>query len=276
MTHTSGLSYDAIPGRNLEKYVLQAGKTPNSGSTVFTKYDYPLISQPGEAWEYGVGMDFAGKALEQVHGKSLEEIYNEGIYKPLGLQRTSFWVHKKDNPLSSSLTTLTMRGADGKLGPMPGPLNEEHEEPLGGAGGHAATSDYIQVLKSLLANDEKLLKKETADFLFTPQLDDKQRASFKAYREGPVGPMFIGEYVKSIECDFGIGNTIFLSDDVGRRKKGTIGWGGVTNTYWIVDREADLALAFGTSVLPPGDPATRDVITAVEHAVYKYKEVGKA
>ena len=27
----------------------------------------------------------------------------------------------------------------------------------------------------------------------------------------------------------------------------------VANTFWIIDREADLALAFGTQVLPPGD-----------------------
>jgi len=37
----------------------------------------------------------------------------------------------------------------------------------------------------------------------------------------------------------------------------------------LVDREAGLALTFGTQVLPPGDGPTSETITVVEKGVYE-------
>jgi len=50
-------------------------------------------------------------------------------------------------------------------------------------------------------------------------------------------------------------------------RQGTLYWGGIANTFWSIDREADLALTFGTQVMPPGDLQTTEMITAVELAV---------
>lgn len=45
-------------------------------------------------------------------------------------------------------------------------------------------------------------------------------------------------------------------------------WGGAANSFWLVDREAGIALTFGTQVVPPGDKGVKEVITVVERGVY--------
>ena len=61
----------------------------------------------------------------------------------------------------------------------------------------------------------------------------------------------------------------FMEDDIGRRKKGTLNWGGAANTFWTIDRDADLALTFGTQVIPPGDRKVGKMITQVEVGMYE-------
>ena len=41
------------------------------------------------------------------------------------------------------------------------------------------------------------------------------------------------------------------------------------NTSWLLDREADLALTFGTQVMPPGGKLVSEMITAVEKGIYQ-------
>ncbi len=39
----------------------------------------PLIADPGERWEYGIGMDWAGKAVEAVTGQKLGQYMKQNI-----------------------------------------------------------------------------------------------------------------------------------------------------------------------------------------------------
>jgi hypothetical protein len=88
--------------------------------------------------------------------------------------------------------------------------------------------------------------------------------------------MLIGEFNKDVPVDHGLGGVVFLKDDVGRRKKGTMSWGGMVNPFWMIDREAGLALTFGTQVLPPGDPGCKEMTGVFERAVYKMAGVSRS
>jgi len=134
--------------------------------------------------------------------------------------------------------------------------------------------DYLEILRSILANDGKLLKPETVEAIFTPQLNQQGKEGLKAFVSGPMGAFTIGEWKPEVELDWGIGGVLLMQDyGDGRRKKGTLSWGGMANTFWIIDREADLAVAFGTQVLPPGDKGVEEMISAVEWGVYEGKGV---
>ena len=57
--------------------------------------------------------------------------------------------------------------------------------------------------------------------------------------------------------------------DINKGEEGALSWGGVANTFWMIDREAGLVVTFGTQVIPPGDLQVKEVITVVEKEVYR-------
>lgn len=131
--------------------------------------------------------------------------------------------------------------------------------------------DYITFLSSLLANDGKLLRPESVDELFKPQLTAEQAKSLKDYFNSAMGAFFIGEFfMDKYRHDWSFGGALCVQAyEDGRRKTGTVAWGGVANTFWSLDREGGLALSFGTQVIPPGDGFCREVISIVEKAVFE-------
>jgi CubicO group peptidase (beta-lactamase class C family) len=268
LTHASGLCYDAAHP-DLIKIAQKKGKVPGTGDTIKERFTYPLIFEPGTNWIYGPGIDWAGKLVERVTGQTLEEHMKKNIFQPLGITSITFFPYANPS-LKDKVPALTTRGPDGKLVLHTEPfINTGSKDCFGGHGGYGTMSDYLKVQRSLLANDGKLLHPSTVDMMFMPQLSPESKAGLATFRRSPYGAMAIGEQDPAIEADWGIGGILFLQDDRGRRKKGTLNWGGMANCFWTIDREADLALTFGTQVLPPGDPATSETITAVERGVYE-------
>ncbi|KAJ5982526.1 hypothetical protein N7451_012626 [Penicillium sp. IBT 35674x] len=87
----------------------------------------PLVNQPGEAWEYGVSIDWVGILIERVSKMSLNDYFCQHIFKPLALTDISMIptpamkdklacmhqrdktgrVHLRDHLLQPSLTVET-------------------------------------------------------------------------------------------------------------------------------------------------------------------------
>lgn len=53
-----------------------------------------MIFEPGNNWSYGPSIDWAGKVVEKVSGKSLEDYFNDVIWTPLGMKNTTFHPEK--------------------------------------------------------------------------------------------------------------------------------------------------------------------------------------
>jgi CubicO group peptidase (beta-lactamase class C family) len=88
LTHTAGYTYD-IWNENTGRYEKQA----NLPKLITCKDDAlktPLAFDPGDRWEYGINIDFAGKMVEKVSGERLESYFHEHIFGPLGMADTSF------------------------------------------------------------------------------------------------------------------------------------------------------------------------------------------
>ena len=50
----------------------------------------PLLFDPGDDWEYGSNIDWAGQVVEGITGKRLGEVMQERIFAPLGMTSTAF------------------------------------------------------------------------------------------------------------------------------------------------------------------------------------------
>lgn len=193
------------------------------------------------------------------------------IWDPLGLKTMTFFPARKEG-LEDRVPVLSVRGPDGKLYPFKEPfITTGVTGCFGGAGCYSALGEYRTFLLSLLRNDEKLLRSESVDELFRPQLTTGQAKSFKECLQGPMGAFFIGEFKpEEYAHDWAFGGVVFVEGyEDGRRRAGTLSWGGIANTFWAVDREAGLALTFGTQVIPPGDGKVKEVISMVEKEVYR-------
>ncbi len=80
MTHTSGLVYE-FWNADIAKYLALTG---NPGFLSGTKRGimYPLVFDPGERWDYGIGIDWLGLVIEAVSGKRLDALLPRRDFYP--------------------------------------------------------------------------------------------------------------------------------------------------------------------------------------------------
>jgi methyl acetate hydrolase len=88
LTHTAGFTYNtwnADMGRYMEATGLPGARTGLNKSL-----DAPLVFDPGERWEYSIGIDWVGKAVEAASGQRLDAYLKDHIFAPLGMESTAF------------------------------------------------------------------------------------------------------------------------------------------------------------------------------------------
>ena len=88
ITHTAGFVYD-IWCPEMGRYMEKTG-TPGIISCQNAALMLPLVFEPGEKWDYGIGIDWVGKAVERSSGQTLGDYFEEHIYGPIGMRDTGF------------------------------------------------------------------------------------------------------------------------------------------------------------------------------------------
>ena len=88
LTHTAGFTYDIWDADTAQynKYANIPGIISCKNAALKT----PLAFDPGDRWEYGINIDFVGKAVEAVSGQNLEVYLREHLFQPLGMKDTGF------------------------------------------------------------------------------------------------------------------------------------------------------------------------------------------
>ncbi|XDG03022.1 hypothetical protein ABKA04_002637 [Annulohypoxylon sp. FPYF3050] len=275
LTHSSGLTAPLFSPKlqQLAKFRGPPEKTPD---TIVAEFCEPLVFQPGTDWYYGTGLDWAGKIVERLSGLSLEEYMRANIWDPLGAKLVSF-LPDSIPEMKERMIGISSKDETGKLVPVDffKQIFGDKKDIYGGATGFASAESYLKILQSLCANDGKLLKKETADELFRPQLSPESKAGFNALAKS--NEMWRRIAANSFDMDhqildYGLGGEIGTRDEVGRRKAGTMSWGGMPNLIWWIDREAGLCGALFTNLMPPGDVQVNKLMALFELAVYEQYE----
>src|SRR5215831_6263820 len=88
LTHTAGFTYD-LWDADTAQYV-KVANLPGIISCKNAALTTPLAFDPGDRWEYGINIDFAGKAVEAVSGQRLNVYLREHIFQQLGMKDTDF------------------------------------------------------------------------------------------------------------------------------------------------------------------------------------------
>ncbi|KAK3386559.1 beta-lactamase/transpeptidase-like protein [Podospora didyma] len=282
LTHSSGLGYSFLHPDLLKWHTITkpgAAPPPAGGpfDTVEARFDMPLLFEPGTNWQYGSSIDWAGKLVEVLTGLDLETYLTTNVLNPVGVTPGTISFHLERHP-SLLARQAGMNARDPSTGRLvhaagfawPTGLPTDRAC-FGGEGAFADLSEYMKILVSLLNDDEKILSKQTAAALFSPQLKDKDPAAKAALVKNLEHPEWIVGYVPTDtngEYDWGLGGLLVDGDSHVYRKSGFLIWGGVFNTTWFIDRKAGVCGTFGTQTLTPADPLVNPLMKAFEEAVY--------
>ncbi len=170
-THTSGFTYE-FWSADISKY-LQATGHPGILSGQKASLFYPLTFDPGERWDYGIGIDWLGQVVEAVDGRKIDRFCREEILDPLNMADTRFEV---EDHMASRLASVSIRGEDGKFGDI-AIAPPSHPDFYGmGHSLYSTAPDYMRFLRMYLNKGQldgrRLLSEKAIDFLLSNQIGD--------------------------------------------------------------------------------------------------------
>jgi methyl acetate hydrolase len=264
LTHTSGFVYD-IWNAEMGRY-METKKIPGIISCQNAALTLPLVFDPGDRWDYGIGTDWAGKAVERVSGQRLGDYFDEHLFGPIGMRDTGF---KLTDWRRSRLAGMHARGEDGTLARMDFELPQEPEFQMGGGGLYGPASDYLAFQRVILndgrANGRAVLKPETMRQMTTNAIGDLNVQRLKT-----VVPHLShdAEFFPGMPKKWSTGFMISTEPVLGGRSAGSLAWAGLGNTYFWIDPANGIAGVILMQLLPFADPKALSVLDDFEKAVY--------
>jgi CubicO group peptidase (beta-lactamase class C family) len=264
MTHTAGFAYHLWNG-DVAAYLEKTGLPPIT-TCQNDALKLPLASDPGTRWEYGINIDFVGKAIEAVSGKRLDAYLRDHMLVPLGMNDTAF---KIGDDQRRRLVGMHVRGEDGTLSPLPFELEQDPEFHMGGGGLYGTAPDYIKFCQMILnkgrGNGNQVLKPETIELMSQNHIGElvmTKMTSAAAIYTNDVD--LYPDIVKKWGLSFVI-NTAMTPEG---RSAGSLAWAGLANTYFWIDPARDVTGVILMQVLPFADQKCLEAFAGFEHGVY--------
>lgn len=265
LTHTGGFGYDFFD----EVYSRLADEQGQPSVITATKaaLTTPLLFDPGERWQYGTNLDWVGQVVERLRGKRLGEVFEERIFQPLGIQNMSF-VLRED--FRSRLAEMHARNADGTLTPMDFELPTPPEVDFGGHGLYGTVGDYMRFIRMWLNDGAgehgRVLKQETVEMAVQNHLGDLPVTMLPGVIPSLSNDAeFFPGQSKSWSLPFMINN----EEAPTGRPAGALGWAGLANLFYWIDRENGYGGFWATQILPFGDPTSFTKYMDFETALYR-------
>jgi CubicO group peptidase (beta-lactamase class C family) len=264
-THTSGLVYE-FWNTDVQRYMQASGLTSIlSGSR--TSLDYPLLFDPGTRWDYGIGIDWLGRVVERIDGRTIDRFCREEIFEPLAMKDTRF---EADPDIAPRLAAVRIRGEDGRFADfaLAPPATPEFY-----GMGHALYStapDYMRFLRMFLNKGQLDGRRILSEACLAPMLANQ-------IGDIPIPLLKTAMPAVTADAEFFPGRRKSQSfafqrieEDVpGMRSAGSQFWAGVCNTHFWLYPKKDVAGIIMTQALPFGDPRFMDVYEAFERGVYR-------
>lgn len=260
LTHTSGHEYDWLSPL-LGKWRASRNEEPWTGPTVAHKSALPLVFPPGTGFAYGAGHDWAGKVVEVVSGMTLEVFMREHLWAPVGIENDVSFYPKTSASMKERMADISTLSEKGEPPAVDAPFFDilfGGTDCLGGAGIFTSAAAYYKFLSAVFQRDSRLLKAESYEELFRPQLDEKLEQAFNDYVvTSPAHTQFLALQipVSEVRLTWSLAGMIAKEGVKGRFEKGTTFWAGVPSCVWFMDHEAGVCGTALCQILPPLHPA---------------------
>ncbi len=280
LTHTAGLSYDFFN----ETYTRLANEQgqPWVVDASYASIETPLLFDPGDQWEYGSNIDWAGLVVEGITGKRLGEVLQERIIGPLGMDSTAFAMSEA---MRERMATIHARDTDGSLIPLVGvELPPDPEVHMAGHGLYGTAEDYAKFIRMWL-NDgsgpggEQILRPETVEMAVRNHLPEGMLikmlpglgATETAKALLPIGNPRLSndaEFFPGMPKTWALTFMINNEDAPTGRPAGALAWAGLANLYYWIDRANGVGGFWATQIFPFADPTSVGGFLDFEKAIY--------
>ncbi|HSZ32189.1 MAG TPA: serine hydrolase domain-containing protein [Puia sp.] len=244
LTHRAGITYsDFQRGKLRDDYLMVLGADIDSERTIEQWINglagLPLVSQPGELFNYGKSTDLLGILLSTIEGKPLGKLMEEKIFNPLDMTDSFFDVPNDKRKRCASNMGYDESGNLVNLETVPSKMALKERPPdlefEAGSGGLWSTiGDYLKFAKLFVENGSsdgiQILKPESVHFMCSNQLTDYQREH----------STLLGSAMFREHYGFGLGLAVVMKESKYGSMPcagsvGSVGWPGAYGGWWSAD-----------------------------------------
>jgi len=261
LTHSSGFVYD-MWNADMVRYLETTG-TPGIISCQNAALDLPLVFDPGAAWDYGIGIDLAGKAVEAVSGMTLGRYLQSNILQPLGMRDTGFRIRDDQRARLAKVHARTPAGVE----PTDFAIPQEPEFEMGGGGLYATVGDYLRFARMILGGGAldgvRVLADSTVAAMSANAIGGLRCRPMRS-----AVPAATNDVVFLEGWQWGLSFAINPEPLPTGRSAGSLAWAGLANSYYWIDPRKQVAGVYATQLLPFLDAQAVALFGAFEQAVY--------
>ncbi|OHF27638.1 1,4-butanediol diacrylate esterase [Rhodococcus erythropolis] len=266
LLHTAGFGYDFF-NESYNRLSQEHGQ-PSVITCSKAALTTPLLFDPGENWEYGTNIDWAGQVVESIRGQRLGDVMRERIFEPLEMADTAFTMSPS---MKDRLAPIHQRDSDGSLTPLIGfELPAEPEVHMGGHGLHGTVGDYMKFIRMWLndgaGTSGRVLSPETVAAAVQNGLEGQHVGLLPG-----VLPTLSNDAEFFPGVPKGWAYSFMTNEEVAPtgRPAGSLAWAGLANLYYWIDRQTGVGGFWATQILPFADAGSINGYLEFETAVYQ-------
>lgn len=247
LTHTSGLPQLGGP--------FGFGNVPHGDQAPKTLWEAlqraekaPLVSQPGEKFQYPNSLDYVALLVEKISGLTMDQFLRRRIFEPLGMRDTFYNIPPEKFSRVAAVYAPAGKGIELFWKPQP-------QEPTtyfpGRVGLSGTATDYFRFAQMLLnggeLNGRRLLGRMTVDLMLTNQIGDLPITV--------LGPGY----------GFGLGGAVLTNPakSADALSIGSYSWGGAYGTLFWIDPAEELTGVLMAQIYPPARSNIRPLWSVV-------------
>ncbi len=268
LTHTAGFGYDFFNEHYL-RLATDHGQ-PSVITAIKAALATPLLADPGERWEYGSNTDWVGQVVEGITGERLGDVFAARVFAPLGMHDTTF---ELTDDLRARLAGMHTRGEDGSLTPVDFELPSPPEVHMGGHGLYGTVGDYTRFIRMWLddgrGENGVVLQPETVRMAVQNHCGDLKVSALPG-----VIPSLSNdaEFLPGVSKSWSLPFMVNDEQAPTGRPAGGLGWAGLGNLYYWIDRDNGYGGFWATQVLPFGDATSFGGYLEFETALYRSQD----
>jgi methyl acetate hydrolase len=266
LTHTSGFGYD-IWNADVNRYMAENG-IPSLIECRKKSLHQPLVCDPGERWEYGISIDWAGQLVEALSGLSLRDYLREHLFDPIGMVDTDFILGPSQRRRRAG---MHQRHPDGTLEAIEHQVNQQPEFHMGGGGCYGTVRDYAAFVQTMLGrgvarNGARVLRRETVALMGRNAIGELHAGVLNA---GLPTLANSSNFFPGMAQQWGLSFLINPEPASAGRSAGSLTWAGLANTYYWIDPAKGVGGVIATQILPFADSKVLALYAAFERATYR-------